>query len=108
VETIQIARLDTLAGEVLPPGARPWLKIDVQGFEIKVLEGAVNTLPKVSAIEVEVSLSRIYKDQPLMLDVLNYLKSFDFEAINLYPFYGDIPRGRTLQSDVILSRNGVQ
>ena len=42
-----------------------------------------------------------------MLEVLNFLKSFGFDAIYLNPFYGDVPRGRTLQADVILERKSV-
>lgn len=54
VERIKVIRLDGVSREILNPNHRTWLKIDVQGFELKVLEGAAVTLPQIAAIEVEV------------------------------------------------------
>jgi FkbM family methyltransferase len=103
VESIRIARLDSVAGDIFHGGEQCWLKIDVQGFELKVLEGARQTLGKVKAIEVEVSLSEIYTGQAVMLDVLNFLKGYGFDAIHLEPCFSDMRRARTLQVDLILS-----
>jgi FkbM family methyltransferase len=103
VETIRVATLDGLSDGIFRGGENCWLKIDVQGFELKVLEGARQTLGKVRAIEVEVSLSELYTGQAMMLDVLNFLKGYGFDAINLRPCFGDMPRARTLQLDLILS-----
>jgi FkbM family methyltransferase len=107
VETIRVAKLDSLADGIFRGGEHCWLKIDVQGFELKVLEGARQTLGKVKAIEVEVSLSEIYTGQAVMLDVLNFLKGYGFDAIHLEPCFSDMRRARTLQVDLILaSGNG--
>jgi FkbM family methyltransferase len=49
------------------------LKIDTQGHEKKVLQGAKETLKKVKIIMVETSFYELYKGQPLFKDVLDFL-----------------------------------
>ena len=39
------------------------LKVDVQGYELKVLEGAEKLLPKIKYIITEVADNQIYKNQ---------------------------------------------
>ena len=51
-----------------------FIKLDIQGGELKVLEGSINKLEKCFGIEVEVEFSSIYLDQPLFPDVVDYLK----------------------------------
>ena len=48
-----------------------WL--DLQGYEIKVLSGALRILPSVSAIHIEVQHRQLYDDAPLYPDVRRWL-----------------------------------
>jgi FkbM family methyltransferase len=61
---VPVRRLDAvLAGRVL---AGPvLLKLDVQGYELKVLAGAPQTLASVAAIVIEQAFDAVYQDQPL-------------------------------------------
>ena len=56
------------------------IKIDVQGGEIFVLEGATKTLEKTFAVELEVEFVEIYKHQPLFGNICKFLtgNGFDF------------------------------
>tara|TARA_A100001011_G_scaffold332161_1_gene359064 strand:+ start:107 stop:835 length:729 start_codon:yes stop_codon:yes gene_type:complete len=54
------------------------LKIDVQGFELEVLKGAIETIQKVKYILVEVSKYEIYKNQSLSNNVIDFLKKNNF------------------------------
>ncbi len=54
------------------------LKIDVQGAELMVLQGAEEILKKRSAVILEVEFSAIYSNQPLFSDILNHLSGFEF------------------------------
>lgn len=71
-----------------------FLNIDVQGAELKVFQGA-NTLLNNRTLEFiwcEVSWDNVYKEAPLMSDITDYLKGFDFEFVGLrkdWEIHGD-------------------
>jgi len=46
-EVVSIKTLDTVAGQYLKNSYAPFLKIDTQGFEWQVLDGAQNVLPTI-------------------------------------------------------------
>ena len=60
------------------------LKIDVQGGELKVLEGATKLLSKVSIVMTEVEFAPIYKNQPLFSDIDSFLRGKGFFLLELY------------------------
>ena len=55
-----------------------FLKIDVQGAELIILENAVETLKQVSIIQTEVNFVPLYKDQPFFAEVDQFLRSQGF------------------------------
>ena len=79
IQKIKVKRLDTiLAKKSL---SRPVLmKIDVQGYETFVLDGAVQTLRQIDYIICELSFRSLYKDQALFEEVYEKLvnKGFRF------------------------------
>ena len=55
-----------------------FIHMDVQGAELKVLEGAGTSLKLVKAIWTEVENVELYKSQPLKRDVESFLRSHGF------------------------------
>lgn len=81
------------------------LKIDVQGFEKYVLAGATSFLPRVSLIQLEMSLVELYNDEMLYQDMMAYLKSFGFgQLLSLMPGHSNPKTGRLLQVDGVFGR----
>mmetsp|Transcript_58502 Transcript_58502/g.161856 ORF Transcript_58502/g.161856 Transcript_58502/m.161856 type:complete len:332 (-) Transcript_58502:238-1233(-) len=74
---MQTRRLDDLQAE-LPGGAAEFLKLDVQGYELAVLQGASESLKKVLVIHTEVEFVEMYKDQPLFAEVDRCLRERGF------------------------------
>lgn len=60
------------------------LKIDVQGGELKVLEGAIKLLENVSIVLTEVEFAPIYKSQPLFADIDSFMRGQGFYLLDLY------------------------
>jgi FkbM family methyltransferase len=79
-ETVHVARLNDIYDEYVPSGVTTLLKLDVQGFEDRVLAGASRSLEKVAAILVEVSLVPYYTGQKSYLEVLGDLRKRGFHA----------------------------
>jgi hypothetical protein len=75
-----------------------FLKLDVQGGELDVLDGAPRLLAGVAVVHCEVEFAPVYKNQPLFADVDARLRAAGFELIDLmnsgYAGYADLVRPR--------------
>lgn len=73
-EPVETRRLDDVA-ECPPPD---FLKLDVQGAELDVLEGARQSLTHTLVVEAEVEFVPLYENQPLFADVEQFLRAEGF------------------------------
>ncbi len=102
--TVNIHTLDATVSE-LQLDSDILLKIDVQGSEKQVLDGARETLNKVKINIIETSYIPLYKDQTLFGDVHNYLDELGFR------FHGNLGQlihpieGSVLQGDSIFIKH---
>ncbi len=104
-ETVPITRLDTVAEGMQIGGQNLFLKIDVQGFEPKVLEGAPRLLNRIRGVQLELSLVPLYDGETLFLSQVDCLAGKGFELWGLMPSFIDKKTGRTLQVDGIFFRS---
>lgn len=79
---VPVVRLDAyLADKNLPPGS--WLlKLDVQGFELEVLRGAVGLFPSVGVIVCEILLAEFYENQSRIGEIFSFLHSHGFVPVD--------------------------
>jgi FkbM family methyltransferase len=61
-----------------------FLNMDVQGFELEVLKGGINTLKHIKYIMTEVNNDETYENNGLINDVEKLLSEFGFERKELY------------------------
>ena len=76
------------------------LKIDVQGYEMNVLNSCYNKLSLFKLVQLELSLQPLYKDQILYDKILNFMKDIGFEIWSIYPGYKKKNIGQLYQFDV--------
>lgn len=105
-EKIPLGTLDSIWQEVVREGERPYLKLDVQGFELEVLRGASASLGEVAAVQSELSLVPLYEGAPLFGDLIDYLQAHGFRLAGLEPGFEDPRSGELLQADGIFVRTG--
>ncbi len=103
-EQIQVKTLDSLFGSLCPRGKSVLLKIDTQGFEMNVLNGAKSSLPFINTIQLEMSLIPLYHGESLIDRLLPLLYGKGYRAVSLEPGFADRNTGQLLQVDAILHR----
>lgn len=96
-QVAQCMRLDSYDG--LPASGTLYLKVDTQGFELEVFRGASGLLPRISAVQLELSLVPLYAGAPVMTDMIRYLDDSGFELFQLVPGFRDDRDGRLLQAE---------
>lgn len=104
-EIAPIKMLDAITGQYLKDTRAAFLKIDTQGFEWQVLNGARDTLPHIKGILVELSFVPLYEGQHLWREVIDRLEEEGFTLWAFKPVFSDQATGRTLQADGIFYRN---
>ena len=103
-EQAPLARLDTVSHPYLQDESRCFVKIDVQGFEWQVLDGAAETLNRTQGVLCELSLVPLYAGQHLWQEVMGRLEAQGFTLWAIQPGFTDPRDGRTLQVDGIFFR----
>ncbi len=94
VRTIQVPtqRLDTWATEQQIDRV-DFIKLDTQGAELDILQGAEKTLGNVLGIEAEVIFNPLYDGQPVFSDVDEFLRKHGFQLWRLDSLvhYAEVP-----------------
>jgi len=103
-EMVPVARLDEVAREAVAGASAPHLKIDTQGYEASVLDGATALLDLIISVELEMSLVPLYDGQELLGEMLERLTRRGFSLRTLSPGLVDSETGETLQIDGIFVR----
>jgi FkbM family methyltransferase len=101
---VGMAMLDEFVSLVHAPAL---LKIDVQGYELEVLKGAVEVLPFVEAIVCEVSHEELYVGAPTFVELDRYIGSrgFRHSTPSIDTLYHPDDPERLLQSDELWVRD---
>lgn len=104
VEQVPLIRLDDVAPSYESGAHATLLKIDTQGFEWSVLDGASALLQRVTALQLELSLVPLYEGQRLWRDYVDRLDAIGFALFFAYPAFTDTRTGQTLQWDAMFLR----
>lgn len=104
VERTPLVRLDSVAGHYMKPETQSFVKIDTQGFEWQVLDGAAETLKHARGVYLELSMVPLYEGQRLWREVIGRLEDTGFILWALQQGFVDRRTGRSLQLDGIFLR----
>ncbi len=104
VERVPLCRLDSVTSGYLSPDSVVFLKMDTQGYEDRVLDGAKDLLSKTVGLQLELSLVPLYAEQCLFDELIARLKSLGFELWSISPAFVDPKIGRLLQMDATFFR----
>jgi len=100
--SVQLARLDEVL-TTIDLETPILLKIDAQGGELGVLEGAAGLLPGIVTVLVECSFAELYEGQPSAGDIVRFLYSQGFALHSVGSVTTTID-GRSVQADLVFER----
>src|SRR5690606_37917714 len=103
-EEVPVARLDDALDALGIDSRRTLLKIDTQGSELAVLEGAGRLLERVLLLQLEVPVTPIYEGAPSWLDLLLPVDRLGFRPVLLSPGYFSKRLLRQIDLDVVFRR----
>lgn len=104
VESVRVTRLDDVAKE-LDIREPILVKIDVQGFEDKVISGGINLINRAKLLIIEMSIEPLYHNQPLFNDIYQTLLDLGFQYSGNYEQLHHPEDGRILQVDGIFIKH---
>lgn len=101
-ETVPVNRLDDLCS--LSATDRVLLKVDVQGYEKQVLDGAPNILRNIIGVQIELSLATLYEGQANAQQLLELFTAQGFAIWSLEPVLRHPKTFQLMQLDGIFVR----
>ena len=102
-EEISIRTLDSVFNNYYNR-EKVYLKIDAQGFEKNVLDGAIKSIENITGIQIVMSIVPLYKDELLFDEMIKYLSELGFMLMSIEPGFTDQRTGQLLQFDGIFFR----
>lgn len=98
-EEIEIKKLDSIFAALNIENKNIYLKIDTQGYESLVLDGARESLKKISGIQLEMALIPSYEGGITFQEMINKLNSFDFKLATVESGFYDKVTGKLMEVD---------
>ena len=87
-EQVPVTTIDEVARDL--PYQRLFLKSDTQGYDLRVLKGAAQTIKsRVVGIQIEMSVVAIYEGMPDYLEALTTMRDIGFIPTGMYPVASD-------------------
>lgn len=103
-EIVPICKIDSVFDKYVDKSSKVFIKIDTQGFEKNVIEGSLQSLPRIEGFIMELSFVTLYKGETLFFDMVSYMASLGYELWQIIPGFYDKNSQRILQSDVVFVR----
>ena len=104
-QKVAVVSLDSLEHQ-LKEFKNIFLKLDVQGFEMSVILGAVKILPRISMIELESSFTPLYEGETAHHELIVKIKEFGFTVWCISTPSSE-KSGRQFALDTLLIRSNV-
>jgi FkbM family methyltransferase len=103
-ESIELKTLDSIYSDLKVAGEKIFMKVDTQGYEMHVLEGAAQTLPLIAGLQLELSASALYEGEELYYTICRYVEEKGFRLVRIIPGYTNKSTGEMLQFDAVFFR----
>lgn len=101
---VKVETLDDFLPELLagPDDLRLFLKMDTQGWDCRVIQGAPASMAHVRAFQSEISAIPIYEGMRDLTESISFYQQLGFEVASLFPVSYDVQELRVIEYDCIM------
>lgn len=103
-ERVKVKRLDDVFPQIRGDAKRFFLKVDTQGFEKQVIDGAEKSLSEFVGLQIELSLTRQYEGELLASQFLDFMDGRGFAPYWVIHGYRSQRTMQLKQMDVLFFR----
>jgi FkbM family methyltransferase len=103
-QTVSVRRLDQILEKIARPNDRIFLKIDTQGYEMRVLKGALGVIDRFELIQVETAFFEAYHGETLVGDMIKFFDYLGYKIVSMDPGWQNSATGDLLEADIIFGR----
>jgi len=100
-EQIEVKTLDNIFDTLGIAGDKVFLKVDTQGYEKKVLDGATRSLSSITGIQVELSSAGLYQGEELYYSICRFVEERNFHLVRIIPGFTHKTTREMLQFDAL-------
>ena len=100
-ESVPIYKIDSIIDKYAQDKLNIFVKIDTQGFEKNVIDGALLSLSRIQGFIMELSFITLYKGETLFFDMVTYMDTLGYDMWQIIPGFYDKKTQRVLQADVV-------
>jgi FkbM family methyltransferase len=100
-QEIEIKKLDTVFSSFVEKKDKVMIKIDTQGYEKNVIDGAIESLKRISIIQLEMSIVQLYEGEMLLPEMIKYIENKGYQLFSLENGHYNRQTGQLLQADGI-------
>lgn len=106
-EPVAVRTLDSLVDQHRRPEERCYLKLDVQGNERRVLDGAAKSLAGFLGVQLEMSVAPLYQGESLMPEMVQYMADHGYCLLSLENGWIDLRTQQLLQAEGVFYRRSI-
>lgn len=103
-ERVVVRSVDDIFNDYCGDGDRVFMKVDVQGYEAKVIRGSERSLPRIAGVQLELSLEPLYEGEVLVHEMIGLMLNKGYRLVNIEEGMSDPRTGHLLQCDCVFFR----
>lgn len=103
-EQVEIKSLDSIFDSICDKNDVIFLKLDTQGYEKNILEGAKESLKKIKGIQIELALKPTYENAPNFKEIFTILEEAGFTLYSLEEGFENEKTGQLIEVDGLFFR----
>ena len=108
-QEIEVKKLDDIFNSIVPKGSRVMMKVDTQGYEKNVIDGAVESLNRITVVQLEMSIVPLYENGMLWMEMVQLMESKGFQLFSLENGHYNRNSGQLLQVDgIFVNKNHIE
>ena len=100
-EKVEIKILDSIFDTICSANDIIFLKLDTQGYEKNILNGAKESLKKIKGVQIELALKPSYNDAPGYKEIFKIIEEAGFTLFSIEEGFEDEKTGQLLEIDAI-------